>query len=1100
MKILIKLLILFIPFTLYSQDIDQIRNQFWDSVDKNDDEKIADYGTQLIDNIELYNIEFDTTIAEIRIRTALSFSNLTNYNKSIELNLKTLLLIKETLSENHNYYSITLNNLAADYMLTNNLIKALDYKLIELNLIKRNYGEKNLKYAEGASTLAFYYNKLGNYLKSIEFEYKALEIYESTLGEKNPNYLESLSSLAGYHSNQGFYTKSLEYNLKVATILNKSKTEDAYAKIQCQINIALNYCNLKNFHESIKHNFIALGLIEKCYNRSHPLYFLYLISIAKTYSGMGENWKSLELNLQALEFSKNKNQPIILNNIAVQFIKMGNYSKSIEYSFRAIKLIDEKLGRKHPDYSMALSNMALAFSKLGNFSKSLELNLRALEIRLETIGSQHLDYATSLNNIAVNYLMLGDYNISLQYLYQSLGIYEKKLESGNLDFAAIYNNIALNYFLLKDFSKSLIFNLKAIQLHQQNFNHNNVEYAKCLNSTGISYKNLGDNIKSLEYFSKALSIIEFYNNTNEDLYSQILSNLASIYAKMGDNNTAILNFKKSYSLYFNSFSKNKFGLNENLLKTHKNKLEVSYYVCANLLSYDSSLIPFLADAWINLNGVLASDNRNLEKSIAENADSSLVLLLEKLKQSKMQLSRYNELSINEIPNLNIKTQELQDEIENMERTLSSESKAFADFNRHFRGRDVSQALEHNEYFIDIARIPHYSFYSNSWTDSTKYLVFISDGKDTIAEHIILDNGNELENLAYPIYASHTHENNKNSQTLDEVSFDFFWKPIAERIKNAKTVYISLGGIYNNLNLNTLYNPDNGKFLIEDVDIRIVNSARDFILMKERNKKIYPNNTAALFGYPYYDGEISPLADTADYLTATRDLAANWIDSLTRGGIKANLLPGTKKEVENIGATFKNNDWNVSVFLEDKASEYNIKTLKSPRVLHIATHGYFFENTKQEGSFNRFLLGLESQKAIQEPLLRSGLLFTGANKALQGQKIQGENGLLSAYEASLLDLRNTELVVLSACETGKGTIQNSEGVYGLRKAIADAGAANTIMSLWKVDDNVTQEFMTNFYVTWLSGKTIRDAFYETQLAIKTKFPQPYFWGAFILVGE
>ena len=146
MKILIKLLILFIPFTLYSQDIDQIRNQFWDSVDKNDDEKIADYGTQLIDNIELYNIEFDTTIAEIRIRTALSFSNLTNYNKSIELNLKTLLLIKETLSENHNYYSITLNNLAADYMLTNNLIKALDYKLIELNLIKRNYGEKNLKY------------------------------------------------------------------------------------------------------------------------------------------------------------------------------------------------------------------------------------------------------------------------------------------------------------------------------------------------------------------------------------------------------------------------------------------------------------------------------------------------------------------------------------------------------------------------------------------------------------------------------------------------------------------------------------------------------------------------------------------------------------------------------------------------------------------------------------------------------------------------------------------------------------------------------------------------------------------------------------------
>jgi CHAT domain-containing protein len=216
-------------------------------------------------------------------------------------------------------------------------------------------------------------------------------------------------------------------------------------------------------------------------------------------------------------------------------------------------------------------------------------------------------------------------------------------------------------------------------------------------------------------------------------------------------------------------------------------------------------------------------------------------------------------------------------------------------------------------------------------------------------------------------------------------------------------------------------------------------------------------------------------------------------------MRAALLPATKIEVENISSTFTDNNWQVSSYLDNDASETNIKQLESPRVLHIATHGYFFEDIPDDLSNDRFM-GMDRKQVVQNPLLRSGLLFTGANKTLQGDDIKGENGLLSAYESALLNLRATELVVLSACETGRGEIKNSEGVYGLRKAISDAGAANTIMSLWKVDDNVTQEFMSTFYSAWLSGKTIRKAFNETQLAIKAKYPQPYYWGAFILVGE
>ena len=227
----------------------------------------------------------------------------------------------------------------------------------------------------------------------------------------------------------------------------------------------------------------------------------------------------------------------------------------------------------------------------------------------------------------------------------------------------------------------------------------------------------------------------------------------------------------------------------------------------------------------------------------------------------------------------------------------------------------------------------------------------------------------------------------------------------------------------------------------------------------------------------------------------------WLDSLTRGGLRASPLPATKVEVEQIAKSFLENGWQVNEYLGDNASETNIKQEFSPRVLHIATHGYFFEDIPMDKNANDRFLGMDRQRVVQDPMLRSGLLLTGANKTLQGDKVDGENGLLSAAEASLLDLRGTELVVLSACETGKGEVKNSEGVYGLRKAFSDAGAANTIMSLWKVDDKVTQEFMTRFYEIWLEEQTtIRDAFNRTQLEIKAKYPQPYYWGAFVLVGR
>ncbi|GAB4331675.1 MAG: hypothetical protein OHK0038_06690 [Flammeovirgaceae bacterium] len=187
---------------------------------------------------------------------------------------------------------------------------------------------------------------------------------------------------------------------------------------------------------------------------------------------------------------------------------------------------------------------------------------------------------------------------------------------------------------------------------------------------------------------------------------------------------------------------------------------------------------------------------------------------------------------------------------------------------------------------------------------------------------------------------------------------------------------------------------------------------------------------------------------------------------------------------------------VEVYLEERANEENLKTIYSPTILHIATHGFFDEGEEEDRNKQ------ERTKHFDNPLLHSGLLLTGAELTLNEKETGSkENGVLTAQEAMSLDLSGTELVVLSACETGLGEIKNGEGVFGLQRALQETGAKSVLMSLWKVDDAATQEMMTLFYENMLLKKQDkRTAFKNAQETIKANYKSPYYWGAFVMVGE
>jgi CHAT domain-containing protein len=300
---------------------------------------------------------------------------------------------------------------------------------------------------------------------------------------------------------------------------------------------------------------------------------------------------------------------------------------------------------------------------------------------------------------------------------------------------------------------------------------------------------------------------------------------------------------------------------------------------------------------------------------------------------------------------------------------------------------------------------------------------------------------------------------------DTLSYSVYWKPIADAINKTlpkkqklNRVYFSPDGVYNQINLNTLFDAQSGKYLIDQVEIHQLTNTKELLKSSITEKNLHKH--AVLFGDPAFT-----LSNKADKEQFTE-------------------LPGTEKEVTAIYELLKSNNWTVELYKGNTATESQAKLIPGTSVLHLATHGFFTDSENTSSS-------------LVWMLINSGIALAGAN---QPKLLDYEDGILTAYEAVNLNLDQTRLVVLSACETGLGEFYPGEGVYGLRLALTAAGASNIMMSLWKVDDTATQELMVSFYKEWLrKPENMRQAFRSAQQQMREKYTHPFYWGAFVLSG-
>lgn len=308
----------------------------------------------------------------------------------------------------------------------------------------------------------------------------------------------------------------------------------------------------------------------------------------------------------------------------------------------------------------------------------------------------------------------------------------------------------------------------------------------------------------------------------------------------------------------------------------------------------------------------------------------------------------------------------------------------------------------------------------------------------------------------------------------------FWKPLAKHLEGCTNIYLSPDGELNDLPFAQLY--DGKKYLCEKYVLHNMFSTGDIVSAK--SQKPQPQN---------YKRDIFFFGG-AEFGLPLEQAAAN------RGQGFA-YLPGTVKEIDDISKILSR-EWNIHKFIGAEATEYAFKNLSyklfSSAVIHISTHGF---NLPYDRSIQSNAINYNGKSGYDEPLMRSGFVLSGANDAWNHERPMGgkEDGIVTALEVSLLCLANTDLVVLSACDTGLGEIKDGEGVFGLQRAFRLAGAKSLLVSLWKVSDKETAELMTDFYRLWQSGKSKQEAFTLAQRSMKDKYPdEPKKWAGFILI--
>lgn len=904
----------------------------------------------------------------------------------------------------------------------------------------------------------------GKYTEAIPLAERILATFEKALGTENPEIVTFINLLAVLHQQQGNY----------------AQTEPLYLR--------------------------SLAISEKALGSQHPDVAIILNNLAETYRYMGDYTKAEPLYQRSLTIwekalgLEHPNVATSLNNMGELYRQMGNYIKAEPLYQRSLAIREKVFGSEHSDVGNSLNNLAELYRQMGNYAQAEPLYQRSLVILEKTLGSEHPHFAASLNNLAELYRQMSKYAQAESLYQRSLAILEKVLGSQHPSIATILSNLALLYAQTGNYTQAEPLYQRSLVVREKAFGSEHSSVAASLNNLAELYHRMGNYAQAEPLYQRSLAILEKALGSQHSDVAVSLNNLAGLYQAQGDIRRAVefqtrganleeqqlaanltIGSESQKRAYMRTLS----GTTNSIVSLHvqaaPNNPEAAYLALTTVLRRKGRILEVLTDSLITLRQNLTPENQQLLDQF--NATRSQLAALIFNQPKNLSLEEYR----NQVANL--KTQ-----AEKQEAELARRSTEFRKLSQSATIETVQKLIPQNAALVELVLYEPFNAKTAKW-GTPRYVAYILNPSGEI-QWVDLGEAEPI-NQGVTEFRQALQSQSPNIQKIARSLDAKIMQPIRQRLGNTRTLLISPDSQLNLIPFAALVD-ENNRYLVENYSITYLGSGRDLLRLQN---PVASFSSPVLLANPDYSNP-----GNSSVQVASKSRGNNSQRSTDLAQIQFGPLPGTLKEADAIAPLLSG----IQKLTGSQATENALKQVRSPQILHIATHGFFLEDVDlvaPPSGLGRSLqveadLSVKPRRRVtgnqENPLLRSGLALAGFNVRQSGD----EDGVLTAMEAAALNLWGTKLVVLSACETGVGDVANGEGVFGLRRAFAIAGAQSQLLSLWKVDDEGTKDLMVSYYRRLLNNEGRSEALRQIQLEMlrNSKYQHPYFWAAFIPSGD
>ncbi|ELR68159.1 hypothetical protein C900_00735 [Fulvivirga imtechensis AK7] len=948
-------------------------------------------------------------------------------------------IVSKQINSWHKDYVNILNHIASFYENTDQYAKASATLEQALQAARSKYDDQDPDYGVELNQIATLQIKLGNYDQALENITKSIAILENERrNEKRVvDYVDAMETQAKLRAIQGLFDDAEIILGRSQKLLTRAGTTVTYNELEAAEELASLYITLGRYTETEKLLQKLISTYEVRYGRS----------------------------------SRRLVGPLV-NSGRLKLIS-GEYPEAEKIARRSLTIAESIFGNNSSKVAPPLLLLSEVYTSIGDYEKAQENAQRAVKIQESQFGRNHVDVGNSITQLALIKFYKGDNLKDVEKLMdEAKNIIAGKLGNRNPQYANILTELSKVYISQKRYDEAfnalgLAENIWVAKVGRRN----NINAAGIYTLTGDIYYLQRKYDLAEGNYEKAKKLYEKFFNNNHPEYVKILSKLSKVYYMEGDAKKskkfieeALTNYGNFIRDFFPALSEREKAKYWNTIKPD---FEFYNTLAFNIKGTDKKIVGEVYNNALLTKAILLNSSIKIRERIQNSSDETLKSKYNEWLSKKEHLATVLSMSVEQLQENQIDPAALQHQVEQLEKELSQKSELFSSSfeDKTIVWQNVQKALKPNEVAIEMVR---YRYFDHIFTDSVVYAaIYIKNEKEQGApEAVLIKNGKDLENKYFKFY-----RNSIIFKVRDRYSYDNYWLPLKNIAGAYPTIYLSADGVYNQINLEAIPTND-GKYVIDDSNIILVSNTRDIYFRQVKTQLIQEEKRASMFGNPAFY------------------LAANSGD--------INPLPGTEREVSELKNLLKTQGWTTSSYTEREANEEQIKRLDNPKVFHIATHGFFVPAKELQAAEE---ITQSEAGMAQNPLMRTGLLLTGAGDLLGKTAFNYniESGILTAYEAMNLNLDQTELVVLSACETGLGELAVGEGVYGLQRAFLVAGAKTLIMSMFKVDDTATQKLMVKFYHKWLETGSKRQSFVDAKKEIRTEYPEPIYWGSFIMIG-